>query len=252
MTAATPQWKQISPMNIPRRRHNLVILANGEVMAIGGTRAADELGDGVTTGAVYEGEIWNPTTEQWTLLPRMSMDRMYHSSALLLPDGRVLTAGGENLGRMNAQIYSPPYLFKGQRPTITSQPGVAAYGVGFSMAVGTDGSSIESVALIRPAAVTHAFDQNQRYVPLTFSQSGNILSVDAPPNANYAPPGYYMLVVTDSKGVPSVASWARVDSTAVCISRLSPAAAPQPGSTSTLRKRSAGAIARTQAGISVS
>jgi hypothetical protein len=214
MTAANPQWKQVSPMNIPRRRHNMVILADGQVMAVGGTRAADDLGDGATTGAVYEGEIWNPATEQWTLLPRMSMDRMYHSSALLLPDGRVLTAGGENLGRMNAQIYSPPYLFKGQRPTITSQPGVVAYGVGFSAAVVTDGSSIAKVALIRPAAVTHAFDHNQRYVPLTFSQSGNMLSIAAPPNANYAPPGYYMLVVTDSKGVPSVASWVRVDTTA--------------------------------------
>ena len=74
--------------------------------------AADDLGDGITTGAVYEAEIWNPATEQWTVVPRMANDRMYHSSAMLLPDGRVLTAGGENFGRMNAQIYSPPYLFK--------------------------------------------------------------------------------------------------------------------------------------------
>jgi hypothetical protein len=80
--------------------------------------------------------------------------------------------------------------------------------------VSTDGSSISKVALIRPAAVTHAFDHDQRYVPLTFNQAGNVIIASAPPNANYAPPGYYMLVVTDSKGVPSVASWVRVDSTA--------------------------------------
>jgi len=214
MNVAGAQWKQTSPMNFPRRRHNLVILADGEVLAVGGTRSADDLGDGVTTGAVYEAEIWNPATELWTVVPRMANDRMYHSSALLLPDGRVLTAGGENFGRMNAEIYSPPYLFKGQRPTITAQPGVAAYGGNLSISVSTDGSSISKVALIRPAAVTHAFDHDQRYVPLTFSQSGNTLTASAPPNANYAPPGYYMLVVTDSKGVPSVASWVRVDSTA--------------------------------------
>src|SRR5215207_280290 len=93
------------------------------------------------------------------------------------------------------------------RPTITSQPGVAAYGSGFSVVVG--GANISKVALIRPAAVTHAFDHDQRYVPLTFSQAGNILSVAGPANANYAPPGYYMLIVTDNNGVPSVASWMR-------------------------------------------
>jgi hypothetical protein len=217
MTATTPQWKQISPMHFPRRRHNMVLLADGEVMAVGGTRSADDVGGvvgGVETGAVYEGEIWDPATEQWSITARMTYDRMYHSAALLLPDGRVLTAGGENNGRLNAQIFSPPYLFKGQRPAINSSPATLGYGQGFSLDVTTDGSDITGVALIRPAAVTHAFDHNQRYVPLTFSQAGNTLSVTAPPNANYAPPGNYMLVVKDSKGVPSVAKWVRVDSAA--------------------------------------
>lgn len=214
MTAVSPAWKQISPMNFPRRRHNMVILADGEVMAVGGTRQADDLGDGIATGAVYEGEIWNPATEQWSVTARMTKDRMYHSSALLLPDGRVLTAGGEYNGRLNAQIFSPPYLFKGARPTIAAAPSTIGYGAGFSVDVTTDGSSITGVALIRLAAVTHAFDHNQRYVPLSFSQSGNSLSVVAPLGGNYAPPGYYQLIVKDSKGVPSVAKIVRVDSTA--------------------------------------
>jgi hypothetical protein len=199
-------------MHFPRRRLNMVILADGEVMAVGGTRSADDLGDGVSTGAVYEGEIWNPATELWTVVPRMTNDRMYHSSAMLLPDGRVLTAGGEFNGRMNAQIYSPPYLFMGQRPEIISSPATVSYGSGLSIGVTTDGSPITSVALIDLSAVTHAFNHNQRYVPLTFSQAGNTISATAPPNANYAPPGYYMLVVKDSKGVPSVAKFVRVDS----------------------------------------
>src|SRR5262249_44452326 len=78
----------------------------------------------------------------------------------------------------------------------------------------TDGSPITSVALIDLSAVTHAFNHNQRYVPLTFSQAGNTISSTAPPNANYAPPGYYMLVVKDSKGGPSAAQVVRVDSNA--------------------------------------
>jgi hypothetical protein len=208
------QWKQVAPMHFPRRRHNMVILADGEVMAVGGTRSADDLGDGLTTGAVYEAEIWNPATEQWTVVPRMTNDRMYHSAALLLPDGRVLTAGGENVGRLNAQIYSPPYLFMGARPEITASPATVSYGSGFSIGVTTDGSPITSVALIDLSAVTHAFNHNQRYVPLAFSQAGNTITATAPPNGNYAPPGYYMLVVKDSKGVPSVAKFVRVDSNA--------------------------------------
>ena len=215
MTAATPQWKQIASMNFPRRRHNMVILADGEVMALGGTRSADDLGDGITTGAVYEGEIWNPDTEQWTLTAKMTNDRMYHSAAILLPDGRVLTAGGEYNGRYNAQIFSPPYLFKGARPTIASSPESVGYGAGFNLDVNiTDGSTIQSVALIGLNAVTHAFDHNQRYIPLSFSQSDSTLNVVAPANGNIAPPGYYQLVVKDSKGVPSVAKIVRVDSTA--------------------------------------
>jgi hypothetical protein len=214
MNVTPSSWTQISPMNFPRRRHNLVVLADGQVMAVGGTRDGDNLGDGITTGAVYEGEIWNPATGQWATTARMTHDRMYHSSALLLPDGRVLVAGGENAGRMNAQIFQPPYLFKGQRPTITSAPEVAPYGTNFNITVTTDGSAITNVGLIRAAAVTHAFDHNQRYVPLTFSANGNTLTVSGPASGGIAPPGYYMLVVKDNKGVPSIAKWVRVDSAA--------------------------------------
>jgi hypothetical protein len=202
---ASPQWKTISPMAFPRRRHNLVIMADGQVMAIGGTRQADS-----DSLAILEGEIWNPTSEQWTTVAPMSEARMYHSSALLLPDGRIVTAGGEADGRLHAQIYSPPYLFQGSRPTITSSPELAAYGSSFE--IGTPNpAAIASVALIRPAAVTHAFDENQRYVPLTFAQTANGLMATAPASGNIAPPGYYMLVIKDTSGVPSVASWIRVD-----------------------------------------
>lgn len=202
---AAPQWKLINSMSFPRRRHNLVLLADGQVMAVGGTRQADS--DGL---AVLEGEIWNPITTQWSTVAPMTEARMYHSSALLLPDGRILTAGGEADGRLHAQIYSPPYLFKGTRPTITSAPDLAAYGTTFTIET-PNAATIESVALIRPSAVTHAFDMNQRYVPLTFSKTASGLSVTAPANGNIAPPGYYMLIIKDANGVPSVANWLRID-----------------------------------------
>ncbi|MDQ2695926.1 MAG: carboxypeptidase regulatory-like domain-containing protein, partial [Pseudomonadota bacterium] len=205
MNAASPRWRDISPMSFPRRRHDLVILADGGVMAVGGTRQADDVNQ-----AVLEGEIWNPVTEQWTVVAAMAEARMYHSSALLLADGRVVAAGGEGAGRLRAQIYSPPYLFKGPRPTLTSAPATASYASTFFVAT-PDAASIVSVALIRPSAVTHAFDHNQRYVPLSFTQASGGLSVTAPANANVAPPGYYMLFIKNSQGIPSVAKWVRVN-----------------------------------------
>ena len=200
MNAADPQWEETAGMAFPRRRMNTPILADGSIMAVGGTRASDD-----ATQAVLDGEIWSPTTKQWTTVASMTEARMYHSTALLLPDGRVVTAGGESTGRLHAQVYSPPYLFKGPRPTITSSPSDAAYGASFT--VGTDATDIEKVGLIRPSGVTHAIDMNERYVPLSFSASGTQLTITGPASANHAPPGYYMIVVVNSNGVPSVAKW---------------------------------------------
>ncbi len=208
MTAASPAWRDVAPMAFPRRRMNLTILADGTVLAMGGTRAADD-----ASQAILEGEIWNPSTEQWTTVAPMAEARMYHSSAVLLADGRVLIGGGEAAGRLRAQIYSPPYLFQGARPTITSAPSAANYGSSFTVAT-PNAASITSVALIRLSAATHAFDQNQRYVPLTFSVQGGSLSVNAPASGGVAPPGPYQLVIKNAAGVPSVASFIRIDTNA--------------------------------------
>jgi fibronectin type 3 domain-containing protein len=144
----------------------------------------------------------------------MQTSRLYHSTALLLPDARVLVAGGGALpgsaiDQDSAEVYSPPYLFKGARPSITSAPTTVQYTSTFQ--VGTpDAARIASVGLVRTPAVTHAFDQNQRYVPLTFTATAGALNVKAPANGNIAPPGYYMLFVVDTNGVPSVASFVRL------------------------------------------
>src|SRR5205823_10046174 len=99
--------------------------------------------------------------------------------------------------------------FKGARPVITSAPRAVPYAKDFSVAT-PDASHIKSVVLLRLGAVTHAFDQNQRYVPLTFQQAANGLTVQSPSTANLAPPGYYMLFIVNANGVPSVASLLKV------------------------------------------
>ena len=211
MNQSSPKWVETSPMAYPRRRMNLVLLADGEVLAVGGTAEADE-----EDRAVLPAEIWNPETQTWRTVSAMTEARMYHSSAVLLPDGRVLSAGGEAAGRLRAQIYSPPYLSAGPRPTVTSAPEKAAFGSTISIG-SPDAAGITTVALIRLNADTHAWDQNQRYVPLAFSRSGTTLNATAPATGNVAPPGVYQLVVENGSGIPSAARMITIDSASALV-----------------------------------
>jgi hypothetical protein len=145
----------------------------------------------------------------------MAVPRFYHATALLLPDGRVLSAGGGRFGgtaiddQLSAEIYSPPYLFKGPRPVITSAPAQIAYNTSFSIAI-SSAAGIDSVALLRLGSVTHHFNANQRYLSLAFTMVGSGLNVLAPADANTAPPGHYMVFIIDTNGVPSVAAILRL------------------------------------------
>ncbi|MGH7428415.1 MAG: galactose oxidase early set domain-containing protein, partial [Candidatus Methylomirabilaceae bacterium] len=159
--------------------------------------------------AVHAAELWNPATGSWTTLASSApLLRGYHSTSLLLPDGRVLHGGGGGGGgtidNLNYELYSPPYLFRGARPTVTGTT-PDAVGYGQTLFVGTpDGASIAKVTLIRASSVTHAFDQGTRLVPLSFSQGAGGLSVALPASRATAPPGPYMLFLVNGNGVPSV------------------------------------------------
>jgi hypothetical protein len=213
MTAPSPAWRQTASMQYPRSYHTLTVLPDGTVLVTGGGRTKDATD---VVDAVLQAEIWSPQTETWTTVASMQTPRLYHSTALLLPDGRVVVSGGGRNFRsaqkmFNAEIYSPPYLFRGARPTITAAPSSVTYGSGFFVQT-PDAAAITSVAFIRPGSVTHGFNQEQRFLPLTFQQTTGGLTVQAPANANLAPPGYYMLFIVNSSGVPSVASFISVGS----------------------------------------
>jgi galactose oxidase len=205
-----PTWQWTGSMAYPRRHLNATILPTGQVLVTGGTSGT---GFSDEAQAVHAAELWDPATGKWTMLASNSVIRVYHSTTLLLRDGRVLhTGSGDAAGNANhydAEIFSPPYLFKGARPYISSGPVTVNYGETFL--VGTaNPSSITRVTWIRLGSVTHAFDSNQRFNELAFTQAGSGLSVTAPANANLAPPGHYMLFILNGNGVPSVARIIRI------------------------------------------
>lgn len=207
LNAPTPSWRSIAPMSVGRRHLNATLLPDGKVLVTGGSSFP---GFDNPVGSVLYAEMWNPASETWSIMAGYTRYRGYHSNALLLPDGRVLVAGGGHpdppggSAQANIEVYSPPYLFKGARPTITSAPQQVLYGQTFFVGTPTP-QSIASVSWIRLSSTTHAFNQNQRFNRLSFSRTAVGLSVTAPASANLAPPGHYMLFILNRSGVPSVA-----------------------------------------------
>ena len=203
LTEPAPAWRFTQPMIHARRQFNATLLPDGSVLATGGTSAA---GFSDPAGAVRAAEVWDPATEAWTLLASNQVTRVYHSTTLLLPDGRVLHTGsgdGPGLPReLNAEIFSPPYLFRGARPSIDSVPETVAYGQKFFLAT-PDAPRVVRATLVRLGSVTHGFDQNQRFLELSFQRAAGGLTVTAPASGSLAPPGHYQLFILSSDGVPS-------------------------------------------------
>jgi galactose oxidase len=204
----SPEWRRTQPMNFRRRHHNGVLLPDGKVLVVGGTQGAG-FNDIDPGKPVHAAELWDPANESWTVLASEGVDRCYHATAILLPDGSVLSAGsGEggsepNVAHREAQIFFPPYLFRGVRPIIAKGPDHVDHGEAFALEVVAD--DVAKISLIRLPSVTHAFDQNQRINFLAFKADSDVLTVTAPPGPEICPPGHYMLFVVNKLGVPSVA-----------------------------------------------
>lgn len=211
LNQTSPTWQNAGNMSSPRRHLNSTILPDGEVLITGGVSGS---GFNTLASAVKTAEIWNPETKGWTTLAAGSVARGYHSVSLLLPDGTVLHGasgdasvpgggGATYPAEKNHQIFSPPYLFKGGRPTIGSAPATVAYGEKFTVST-QYAAQVAAVRWIRLGSVTHAFDMNQRANTLTFTAETGDVQVDAPANSKLAPPGHYLLFILNRNGVPSV------------------------------------------------
>ena len=212
--AASPlQWQYGPSMSQPRIEMNATILPNGKVLAVGGS-TNDE--DAAT--ASRNADLYDPNTNSFSSAGVNAYPRLYHSGSLLLPDATVMLVGGNptrGTYEQHIEIYSPAYLFNpdgsaATRPAISGSSATAfAYGATFQVQT-PDAANITSVVLVRAGAQTHAFDMDQRLVGLAYTTGAGVLNVAAPSNGNIAPPGYYMLFLLNSAGVPSLARFVQV------------------------------------------
>ena len=209
LKAAAPHFESAAPLEHGVRYPSVVILPDDTVLQTGGSA-------GYRRNDVLVAQIYHPTTNTWEKVADPWVGRNYHSEALLLPDGRVATFGSDPLGKqfeMRIEVYSPSYLFKTKRPELKYVPKVAERGQQFEFSVSSS-SPIASAKLMRPSAVTHVTDVEQRSVKLQISEhtennSTHFHSV-IPQNSALLPSGWYMLFVTDSSGIPSQGQWVQV------------------------------------------
>ncbi|MDX6718405.1 MAG: hypothetical protein QOJ63_659 [Solirubrobacteraceae bacterium] len=222
---ATSSWSAGPAQHVGRAHANTVLLPDGSMVTVGG-------GIGHTTTGLYEAtpehkqvELYDPRSATWRLGAAQQERRAYHSTALLLPDARVLSAGDDAVeagvrdsgpSLDDAEIYEPPYLFAGDgslaaRPQISLAPASVPWGTRFAIHTTSD---VARAVLVAPGAVTHANDMNQRHVELSIAERypGAGVNAVSPPSADVAPPGYYMLFLIDGRGVPSVARFVRLGS----------------------------------------
>ncbi len=226
---------RVADLNNARWYSSGVLLPDGGVLAFsGGDR--DEVIDPGSESPVREAELFDGTS--WTRLALGARDRTYHNSAILLPDGSVLVGGhspinahygsdgdpanddsglfANNLKDPSFEVYRPPYLFRGARPSIAFVPRGIAWGSSFQVTTAQAGS-ISKAVLVRLPSTTHVTDADMRAVELPFTAGTGTLSVTAPPNGSVAPPGYYYLFLLTDNGqglTPSKARIVRVSGTA--------------------------------------
>ena len=210
LKSANPTFVAGPTLSEPKMYVSAVILPNSTVVETGGSRKSREAVP-PGTASTFSTQIYDPATGSLTDAPPSTMQRGYHSSAVLLPDGRVATFGGnpnDNSFEMRIEIYTPGYWY-GSRPVIDSVASELPRGT--AMPITTHGTNpVASAVLVRPMAVTHSFDPAQRLVDLPFVATPTAGQITVPTNANLVPPGWYMLFVRDALKTPSVAKWVHV------------------------------------------
>lgn len=207
---ANPTVQQINNMAYQRAFANSVVLPDGTVLIMGGQVYANPFSDDTSQ---FVPELFDPATNTFKQLAPAAIPRNYHSTALLLPDGRVINGGSGLCGNCatnhyDAQIFTPPYLYAASgalatRPTISAVSS-ATVRIGASFTA-TTGGAVKSFSLLRQASTTHTVNTDQRRIALTPTTAGtNQYTLTVPNDAGVAIPGYWFLFALDNDGVPSI------------------------------------------------
>ncbi|MGB7304480.1 MAG: RICIN domain-containing protein [Burkholderiaceae bacterium] len=214
LNGAAPQVNPGSAMTMARTFANSVTLPTGEVLVVGGTASGIPFSN---DSAVFSGEIWNPQTNRWRVTSPQNRPRTYHSTAMLLKDGRVLSAGGGGCGscgvnQLNGEIYSPPYLFNpdgslASRPQIVNAPLVSSAAKNISV---TTEAPVVRFSMVRLSATTHAINTDQRHLTVAHTGSNGNYTLSLEANPNILIPGYYWVFAIDANGRPSVGRTIRI------------------------------------------
>ena len=209
LSLAQPTLAMATPMAMPRMHLCATLLPDRTVLVNGGAMMEESAAD-----ATLEAEIYQPDGSggpgAWAMAATSRVARLYHSVALLMPDGKVITAGSNPARKteeLRIEVFWPPYLFAGLRPTCTPMATEVTYG-GVLAATVPDASQIASACLMRPGATTHSLDAEQRLVDLPLQVTGaDALGLQLPATATIAPPGWYLLFLVNAAGVPSEGRW---------------------------------------------
>jgi len=215
LNAPNPVYLEGPALCLARLHLNAVLLPDHTVFVSGGSLKQED-----EPLSRRQAELYDPATNRWRLMATASVARLYHSTAVLLPDGRVVAAGSNPEGgdsiaweppdpdeEMRLEVFSPPYLFKGPRPAINAVPEQWTYGQTITLTSPAAGN-IRWVSILKNCVTTHSFDSGQRLVDLDIvSQAAGSIKARITNNPNIAPPGWYLLFIVNQQGVPSVASW---------------------------------------------
>jgi hypothetical protein len=211
-----PRWRPDGRLPTGTRYPEVVITPNDGVVISGGSKYYR----GMHGSDLMTAHMWMPNTGKVSKLADPLVGRDYHSEGLLLPDGRILTLGGNPLFgdnqdstpqvfRRQISIYSPPYLYHGPRPRLTGGPSRLQPGQTGTFTT-PDSGSIVKARLMHPSAVTHVTDVQQRSIALTIKRHAGAVALTIPRGAGLVPAGWYMLFVDNRHGVPSVARWVKI------------------------------------------